>query len=108
MKQITGVDLRLVKRDFYDWDPELPEDTFLVVGEPRGINERNLEEDVVRFAIERGVNIVLIPVGTNGEDYDRRFEEHRETLASEGYNVEARILSDLKELQYLNVLIATK
>ena len=114
MKSKLGLDLNVRLEDFYEWDPDLPEGTFIIAEEPWENQNRvkNLEEDILRFVIERGLNLALLPTRNSVErsqkaEYEKRFQGYIDRLGSEGYDVTTADLSDLEGFDY-TVIIATK
>ena len=95
LKERLELDLKVDEIDFFDWEPNLPEGTFLIAEEPRENRGRNLEEGVLELAIKQGLNLAMIPV-IKGTEKERSYrdQEIADRLSSEGYNTEIMRLYD--------------
>ena len=111
MKSRLSLDLNVRLEDFYEWNPDLPEGAFIIAEEPWENPNRvkNLEEDILRFVIERGLNLALLPTRNSVErsqksEYEKRFQGYIDRLGSEGYDVTTVDLSDLEGFDYTTII----
>lgn len=96
-------------RDFYDWNPDLEPGTFLIAQQPRSRRYHSFEEDIVGFAIAKGVNLALMPYPEgdfDGRDMARRAEKYAQDLQKAGY--ETRVHHLLKNLPESKLVVAVR
>jgi len=96
----SALELKLsyVQRDFYEWDPTLPEGTFLIADKPRDEGPNTVfERDIIELAIRQGLNLAINPIheySSTEHGHKLKCEGLMRELSSNGYETSSVKLTD--------------